>query len=797
MKSLTRIAAGVGLATLAGAGLGRLLLRQPQPPLDGVVRPPGVRADVEIVRDRAGVPHIYAAVSRDLYYSLGFVHAQDRLFQMELNRRIAHGRLAEIFGEPALGFDRFMRRLGLAHVAAAEASALGTDERDALEGYADGVNGFLAVHRHRLPLEFRLLRARPEPWAPVDSLAWGKVMAWLLSANWDSEWFRARLVEQLGPESAAAFEPGYPAGHPITIEPGVSYAGLSDSLLAEFQQAQRELSLLAGGASNAWAVSGERSVTGMPLLASDPHLRPQMPAVWYEAHLCGDGLDVTGATMPALPAVLIGHNQQIAWGITASMVDTQDLFVEKLNPDNPEEYRTPNGWEPLTVRKETIRIRGRSEPVVELIQESRHGPSLTPLLNGERRFLAVACPLLQVGSAVRGAIRLNRAQGWDEFRAALTDWDVALNFVYADRAGNIGYQLSGRVPRRKEGTGLLPAPGWDERYDWAGYLTSDELPHVFNPPEGYVVSANNRLVGDSHPFFLSHDWIDGFRAMRIEGQLRARERCSLDDFAALQQDFYSDAARQIVEQVADLEPRSGDPLTTRALEHLRRWDFRMDPASIAATIYAVYRQRLLQNVFGSRLGALAGSYLGTAPSTGIAGSAYPARVTGFLIDVLRRKDAGWLAASSYRSWDDLLWLSLTEAVRELQGRLGEDMDTWRWGRLHLIRFDHPLGRVKPLDRLFCRGPYPIGGDSDTPHQSSGFSGDYAATDWIPSYRQLIDLGDFSKSRSIHTTGQSGLPGSPHFDDFIPKWRAGQYHPMLYDRIAILDDLEHMQVLRPQ
>jgi len=690
-----------------------------------------------------------------------------------------------------------MRRIGLGRVAESEVAGLGPDERDILEGYAAGINGFLATHRRRLPLEFRLLRFRPEPWSTADSLAWGKAMAWSLAANWDTEWFRAKLVDQLGPDAAAVFEAGYPAGHPVTVEPGVSYAGLSDSLLFEFQTAQRELGLFAGGASNSWAVSGQHSTTGAPLLASDPHLRPQMPSIWYEAHLCGDGLDVIGATLPGLPAVLIGHNQQIAWGVTASMVDIQDLFVERTDPERPGFYQTPTGWEPFSIRQETIQVRGRSEPLVEEIQETRHGPSLTPLLTGATRFLAVQCPILQPGHAVRGALRLNRAQSWGEFRAALADWDVALNFVYADSAGNIGYQLSGQVPRRKKGSGLLPAPGWDPDYDWDGYLLADELPSRFNPPEGYIVSANNAIVGDSYPQHLSHDWIDGFRAMRIETQLRSRERHSVDDFAAIQMDFTSEAARQIVEQLAGLEPRPGDPLVTRALEYLRRWNYCLTPDSIAATIYAALRQRLLHNVFGPRLGPHLGAYAGLAPSIDVAGSAYPARVTGLLIDLLRRTDATWLAGGTHATWDELKWQSLSEAVRELRSRLGDDLDTWRWGRLHQIRFDHPLGRVKPLDRLFSRGPYPIGGDADTPHQSAGFSGTYAASDWIPSYRQIVDLGNFANSRAIHTTGQSGLPGSPHFDDFIPEWLAGRYHPMLYDRRQILDNLEHMLVLRPR
>jgi penicillin amidase len=354
------------------------------------------------------------------------------------------------------------------------------------------------------------------------------------------------------------------------------------------------------------------------------------------------------------------------------------------------------------------------------------------------------------------------------------------------------------VPRRGKGTGLLPSPGWDAAYDWQGFVPPEEMPSVLNPSAGYVVSANNRIVGEEYPHPLSWDWADGFRAMRIESQLRSRDRHTVEDFAAMQLDFYSDAARQLVEALADVEPRGGEPLTVRALEHLRRWDYRLTAESIAAAIYIVLRQNLLRNVFGPRLGRLMGPYLGNTPAEGVAGSAYPGRVSGFLLDTLRRGDPAWLGTNgTVKTWDDLKWNSLSETVQELRTRLGDDMDTWRWGRLHQVTFDHPLGRVKPLDRLFCRGPFPLGGDADTPHQASFSGGGYAANSWIPSYRQIVDLGNLTNSRSIHTTGQSGLPGSPHFDDFIPLWRNGQYHPMLYDRKEILEDLEHLLVLRPR
>jgi len=802
MGALPRVLKAFGLAALAGAGVVgayRAALAQPRAPLDGLITIPGPRSEVEIVRDAFGVPHIYAANSSDLFFGLGYTHAQDRLWQMELNRRLGHGRLAEMFGEPGLGFDRFMRRIGLSHAATAEAIALKDETRDALTAYAAGVNGYRAMHRWRLPLEFRVLNLRPEPWTVEDSLVCGKMLCWMLSANWDTEWLRGKIVERLGPEATHALEPAYPSGQPVTAQPGTAYQANgnshADALFAAFQSGLSDLAGIFGGASNAWAVAPERSASGGALLASDPHLQPQMPSIWYEAHLTGGDYAVAGATMPGIPPVLIGRNRQIAWGITASLVDTQDLFVEDVDPQTSR-YRTPEGSLPLSFRVEEIRVRGRAEPVVERVEETRHGPSLSPLLAEEKRFLAVQSPLLRASNTARGMLAVNRAKNWEEFRAGLADFDLVMNAVYADTAGNIGYQLSGQVPRRKKGTGLLPAPGWDADYDWDGYLSGDELPHVYNPPEGFVVSANNRLVGDDYPHHLSHDWCDGFRAQRIADTLASRERHTADDFAAMQFDFFSDAARQIATSFAEMPPRAGEPLVTRAREYLRRWDYRMQPESVAATIYSVLRTQILRRLFEKKLGPLFGGYTGCAPSAWPAGSLYPARIGGLLIDLLEREDPAALEGTGYTTWDDLKWESLRATVADLRERLGDEMETWTWGRLHELRFDHPLGRVKPLDRIFCRGPYPVGGDGDTPHQTSSSGGSYAANGWIPSYRQIIDFGNPANSRSVHTVGQSGQPGSPHYDDFIPLWRSGQYHPMLFERFTVQANLKHLIMLRP-
>ncbi len=808
MRRLGQAFFAAGLAAAGTLGAYQYLLRRPLPRTNGRVEVPGLERGVEVLRDRWGVPHIYASTRADLFFAQGYIHAQDRLFQMEVQRRLGAGRLAEIAGEAGLESDRLFRRVGLWRAAVRDSQELRGEAREAVAAYCQGVNAFIEKHRKRLPLEFGFLRFRPEPWAPADCLVWGNVLAWGLSVNWESEILRARMVALLGPEKVARLEAGYPPGQPLIVPPGVDYRGLGSSLLEEYQRVKEITGLNAWGiGSNNWAVDGHRSVTGRPLLANDPHLPPLMPSIWYEVQLCGPDFDVVGASFPGAPGVVIGHNQRIAWGVTNAQVDVQDLYLERFDPQDPSRYEFAGGWEQAEVVREEIAVRGQ-QPVVEEVRITRHGPVLTPIFPVEPRPLALRWTGLDGNSIATAVLKLNQAGNWQEFCAALRYWTVpAQNFVYADVDGNIGYYLAGKVPIRARGQGLLPVPGWSGEYEWTGYIPFEELPQAFNPPSHYVASANNRPVDDDYPYYLGQEWIAGYRAKRIGTLLTAREKLSVQDFKAIQADTYSLPGVEVARHMVRLKP--SDPWQERALQRMAAWDGYLSPDSVAAAIYEVYLWHLARRVFGHHLQGLAEAYLGSghlpiAPVNGFLG-----RSTPLLLRLIQERDPDWWASethdpaldgedrhvASVDGWDRALQGALADTTSFLRGRLGDRVEGWTWGRLHRVSFSHPLARRKPLHWLLSRGPHPMPGDLDTVLQGAYVPGmPFDAQVAVPVYRQIIDVGDWGRSVMVHAPGQSGHLGSPHYDDLLPTWLAGDHHPMLYDRADVERNAEARLVL---
>ena len=532
--------AGVAAAAAGAAGLRELLLRAPVPPRREFLATAGLAQPVEVLIDGSGVPHVYARSAADLLFAQGYVHARDRLWQMELNRRVSRGTLAQLFGAAALEADRFLRRLGFARQAAGDLAAMTPQSRALLEAYSAGVNAYVA--RHRRPLEFTLLRARPGAWQPTDTLAFGRYMAWTQTPNWETELIRARLLGTLPPEGVAALEAG---------DPGAAVPAGAGSAAGDSREAARVFALfggLHGGASNNWVVAPQRSSTGHALLANDPHLYPRIPAAWYVLHLNGDGFDVAGASLPGVPGVIIGHNAHLAWGITAGMADSEDLVLEQPDPRTPGSFRFGEASESPTIVHEVIEVRGRREPVEEDVVVTRHGPILNGTLDLplDGAPLALRSALHDWPNPVQALLRLNQATDWPDFRSALEDWTFpCLNFVYADVGGTIAYKLAGRVPIRAKGDGYAPVPGWTGEYEWTGYVPFDEMPEAVNPDDGYFATANTRPAAPS-AHFLARDWIDDSRWRRIVELLRSRERHGLDDFQAMQADVVSLPARAVI-----------------------------------------------------------------------------------------------------------------------------------------------------------------------------------------------------------------------------------------------------------
>jgi penicillin amidase len=802
------------LAAISFAGLASgayyILTRRPLPRKHGTITLYGLHEPVEIITDVYGIPHIYAQNEDDLYFAQGYAHAQDRLWQMELNRRISAGRISEIVGPLALETDRFCRRLGMHRSAAADVAHLSTHNRRMLEAYADGVNTFIKKHSTRLPLEFTLLGFRPEPWKPADTLQWGKMMGWSLSGNWEIELIRARLIAKLGVERAARLESGYDPRHPLIIPPGVEYQGINVGLLEQYNQIKELSGFGLLGGSNNWVVDGTKTTTGAPILCNDPHLGQAAPSIWYECHLVAGDIDVIGASFPGSPGIVIGHNQYIAWGVTNAVSDVEDLYIEKFHPERPHLYEYQGQWEEAQVVREEIKVRGLRQPVIEEVLITRHGPIITKFSsttdntpsNGSEMPLALRWTGLAQNNILSAVHRLNQATNWDEFRAALRYWDVPpQNFVYADIAGNIGYIMAGAIPIRSQEQALVPSPGWTGTHEWTGYIPFDELPQIFNPEQHFIVTANNRVVDDTYPYYITHEWLNGYRAQRIRDLLSAKEKLDLADMATIQGDYYSIPASEVMPYLLQLQGKN--PLEKAALEMLQTWDYILAPDSVGAAIYITTYHKLERIVLGASLGddeALLHSYLGAGATLLAVLNGYTSRSKPLLIRLLQEHNDNWFTGTaipnSPTSWDSALNMALTAAVEELRDQLGSDISRWQYGKVHRMTYSHALGVIKPLRRFFNRGPFPVGGDADTVNVGMPLPTQPQEVTTVPSYRQIVDLANLTASLSSHAPGQSGHPVSKHYDDFIDMALKVDHHPMLFEREMIEANKEGTLHMRP-
>jgi penicillin G amidase len=774
--------AAVLAAVGTGVGLWYQLFKRPLPKTSGRLRLRGLDAPVEILRDRFGVPHVRARSATDACFSLGLCHGQDRLWQLEFFRRATAGRLAEFAGPDALGADLLMRTLGMRRVAEREEREISSLLRAFLDAYAAGINAAIDT-APALPVEFQLVRLEPEPWTAVDLLAASKLMAFGLTTNWEMELLRARLVRVAGPERAAQLEPRYPRGNPIVIAPGEVWAGEGSDLLEQIERVRGMLGLGAhAGGSNNWVVSGARSVTGRPLLACDPHLTTTIPDLWYEADVACDEFHVRGATLPTNPFPVFGQTASTAWGFTNVMADTQDLFVERLNPDDARLYEFDGEWRRAEVIREEVTVKGRGAAETIDVTVTHHGPIVNAALGAEdEQPLALSWTGFQYPCLTEAGYRTTLARTADEVVEATEDHFVPpLNMLFADGEGNIGYQLAGRIPIRRTHCPDLPKPGWTSEFEWDGTIPYDELPQVINPPGGYIVTANNRIVDDNYPHHITSEWMTGYRAQRIEELLGERERHSLRDFERMQHDFYSYPGVETVHRLSRLHPQS--QRVVRAIERLKSWDGYLDARTVAGTIYhaftVVFAERVARAV--ARDDALVERYLNKSGLELFAVVSSPWRFHARLLELWDEADPSWFASPEHPqglSWDDVALQSLDAALDGLEERFGRDPDRWRWGRVHGVQFAHPFGEANALFRRIFNRFVETGGASETVTQTG-----YLATApfrglWGPVYRMLADLGDPRRSRWQLTTGQSGHPGSRHYDDLLEGWREGRTNPV--------------------
>ncbi len=803
-----------------------------------------VIAPVQVVRDQLGVPSIYADNVEDLFFAQGYTHAQDRFWEMDVRRHITSGRLSEMFGASQVSTDAFLRTLGWRRIAEQEVGMLSARSRLILDSYAKGVNQYLATHSGKdISLEYAVLAVQnpdyvPEPWQPADSVAWLKALAWDLRGNMDDEIYRAVMAASVGVEEASRLFPPYPfathrpivEGGTVTdgvYEPGGAGAGAATAASVAARGGPVRDALLGAAAaaatldpwlgpsgdgigSNSWVVSGRLTATGSPLLANDPHLAPMMPSLWYQAGLfctaVSDECDyqVSGWTMAGLPGVFIGHNNSIAWGFTNLGPDVTDLVLQQVTGDT---YLVDGESLPLTTREEVIQVAG-GDPVTITVRETQDGPIISDVA-GIDTYAAVGAdaPVPAPGEAPptqavppRGdgyavALRwtaltpsttfdafdmLNTAQDWTEFREAASELAVpAQNLLYADVEGNIGYQAPGVIPIREGYDGKWPVPGWDSSYRWSGFIPFEALPNVENPPEGFIVTANQAVIGPEYPYFLTDDWAYGSRSQRINDLLSAATAGGAKvDVAAMQQvqfDSWNELAAFLAPRLQELPTTE---TTAGAVGLLDGWDFTQPVDSAPAAFFnAVWRQMVMR---------LFDAAAGTEIISASGGDQY----WQVIYDIWDDPNDFWWddrTQEGVQDRDATLQASMAAAVAELSDLQGDDPAGWRWGGLHTLELvNQTLGEsgIGPIEWLFNRGPFEVQGGTGIVDATGWHPNDGYEVNWVPSMRQVIDVGDFDNSTWVNLTGASGHAFNAHYSDQTEYWLTGQQYPWPFSREAV-------------
>ncbi len=830
------------LLVLAAAVVG--VVRRPLPQTTGEVTVPGLTSSVEVLRDDYGIPQIYADNDADLMRAQGYVHAQERFFEMDFRRHVTAGRLSEIFGEETLETDKFIRTMDWRGVAEQEWALLEPATRDALTAYAEGVNAYLAERKpSELAAEYAVLGLggldyTPEEWEPVDSLAWLKAMAWDLRGNMDAEVDRVQLSVDHTPDEIAALWPEYPYDtHPPIVSGGGVVDGVFEQnatgngtrnprrpayppgVVKALERVQDTVAAMPdmigsgrGIGSNSWVVDGEHSATGMPLLANDPHLGVSQPGIWMQMGLhCREQtpdctLDTSGFTFSGVPGVVIGHNADIAWGFTNLGPDVTDLFLEQTEGDD--RYVRDGESEAMQVRTETIKVRGEDD--VELrVRETVHGPLISDVSSefstvganaptdepGERGngyAVALAWTALDPAPTADAILELNRASDWDEFRAAAADFSVpAQNLVYADREGHIGYQSPGRIPIRRSGNdGTMPVEGWISANDWTGdYIPFDGLPSVLDPEEGFIATANQAVIDQNYPYLLTKDWDYGYRSTRIREALTAEGELSVAEMSRLQLDSTNPMAETLVPYLLDIEDLPSR-YYTNAQNLFRAWDFTSPADSAPAAYFNVVWRNLLELAFhddlderswpdgGDRWFAVVGTML-----TDPAGPWWDDTATEGIVETR----------------DDILRQAMIQARDELTRRQARDPRRWTWGHIHRMNLHNAtLGEsgIGPIERLFNRDGWQVGGGSSIVDATSWDAVDGYEVTAAPSMRMVVSLADFDDSRWINLTGVSGHPASSHYSDQTELYVDGKTLPWAYTRGAVEAATDDRLVLKP-
>jgi penicillin amidase len=767
--------------------------RKALPTIDGTIQVSGLQAPVEIIRDQLSVPHIFAKNNHDMFFAQGFVHAQERIWQMELHRRISRGRMSEVLGKMALDTDRATRTFGFQRIGMHIWNECLDDEaKGVYQAYLDGINACLSQPGFKPPVEFSLLGFKPELWVIEDLMAFTSYMQWQLGHAWLGEITRARFIEKVGEEHASEWEMIYPRDNPTTLPKGIEFNRFGPE---KMYRKEKGPYLQKGLGSNVWGVAGWKTDTGSPYFCNDMHMQLSLPGLWFEMQIASDEFNAIGLTVVGIPMILAGHNGHIAWGCTLAYTDCEDLFVEKFDPEDPTLYLYKDEWQKTEIIEEKIQIKGEKESFVEKVRVTCHGPVISDVVGVKDTSLAVCSMGLRPSASLSAFMKIHRAKKWDDFVDAVRKIEtIQLSMGYADVDGNIGYWATGLTPIRGKGNGMIPVPGWTGEYDWVGFVPFEDMPHALNPEKGFLVNTNNKIISDDYPYYLGSAWMTGYRARRLSEMLSAKKKLYFTDMADMQQDLTCIPGGIFVEKLKGLP--ENDPDVKLALGYLRQWNTVLDTKSIGGTFYEVIRLTLVRNLLEPVVGKdFTDELLGKSWNSVLLGDhEWYGYDTPSLLNMLDNPNSWWVEKAGGR--EAILTKSIKDAVAWLREHLGNDPQKWQWGKIHRSTMVHAMGSQKLLAPTFNRGPFPVGGDTDTPWQAAWMPDTpYDNQLWAPSMRHIFDMGNLKNSKFVLPQGESGHIASKHYDDMIPAYFKGEYYPMLYDRKDIESNLEGKLILQ--
>lgn len=774
---------------------------RPWPKMDGTIKIPGLRDKVSVHMDKWGTPHIYAQNEHDLFMAQGYVHAQHRLWQMELNRAQGNGRLSSILGKKVIPSDILLRTFGLRRIAEKTWNKLDEDTRNILLAYAEGVNVYIDTHQNKLPLEFNLLRVKPERWTPIDTLSFGNLMGYWLSGNIKLEYLRSKMVAQIGPELTSQLFPPRMKDYPLIIPNEVeNYKNLTkDSVSVGTIYDQWIGDPDEGWGSNCWTVHGNRTNSGKPMLATDMHLFLGVPSIWYQNGLHGGRFNCVGFSLTGVPNIIVGHNQSIAWGVSNLSPDCQDLYIEELDDlEHPTKYKYNGQWLDLDVVHEVIDVKGGEKVPFDIFM-TKHGPILPSIMGDDvsKTPFAMRWAIEEGNMLFSAVVKLNLASNWRQFREAISIWDnPGQNFVYADVNGNIGYQASGKVPiRRKKHNGLLPVPGWNGENEWIGFIPFEDMPATYNPVKGHVATANNQIISDNYPYILTLDWYPGFRAKRISDMLSASDKLTMDDMKNIQSQLFSIPAEIICPYLLGI--KTDNELERLGLQKIREWDYYVRADSVGAGIYEVWLINMIRNTVGDELGDelttkyISGNYQRHASQT-----------VPLLMNLLKDKNNilfDNVNTPQKENREDIIKKSFKEALAFYTNKVGEDINDWNWGKVHTMTFRHwPFGScgIPLVEMLFNDKTYPFGGDQFTVCEAGFTRGVSFEVNHGPSQRMIADLSNLDNSLMVNSSGQVENLWHPNRKDALPLWFNKEYYHLNFTSEKVKAAARHNLVLVP-